>query len=265
MGVPRRGGSGYPLQVLATRSSWLWAFRFYPSRKCSFHFLHGIFIVVAQIIFLTGCCILKNYISVQKKILNNFIVLAFINKIPGPATDHHLVQSYRATGNMDTLGELYHRYMDLVYGVCLKYFKAPEDAKDAVINIFEELVTKLKKYEVENFKGWLYQLAKNHCLMKLRSKKNQPVNVDADVVHLADNAHLDEVLQKEQQLSSMENCIEQLPSEQKQVIQLFYLKEKCYKEIAAETAIEINKVRSFIQNGRRNLKICMEKMALQKA
>ena len=191
--------------------------------------------------------------------------MAFIKKISSSFTDSELVQQYKDTSNMDTLGDLYGRYMDLLYGICLKYFKEPDEAQDAVIHIFEELVTKVKKYEIDNFKGWLYQLAKNHCLMKLRTRKSQPVNVDADLMHLQENMHLDDVMQKETNLIVMENCIEQLPTEQKAAIQLFYLQEKCYKEIADTTALDINKVRSFIQNGRRNLKICMDKNALQKA
>ncbi|MEO6289582.1 MAG: sigma-70 family RNA polymerase sigma factor [Ginsengibacter sp.] len=191
--------------------------------------------------------------------------MAFIKKILSAETDQELVQQYRDGGNMDRLGELYTRYMDLVYGVCLKYMKEPEEAKDCVINIFEELVTKLKKYEVDNFKGWLYQLSKNFCLMKIRSNKKNPALVDAEVVHLSENIHLDGVMEKEQDLNSMEYCIEQLPEDQKEAIQLFYLKEKCYKEIAETTNTDINKVRSFIQNGRRNLKICMEKRALKEA
>ena len=130
-----------------------------------------------------------------------------------------------------------------------------------MINIFEELVPKLKKYEVSTFKSWLYQLAKNHCLMEIRSRKSQPATVDIDIMHLEENNHLDNIAEKEEQLNGMEDCIEQLPAEQKQAIQLFYLKEKCYKEIADMTEMEVNKVRSFIQNGRRNLKICMEKQA----
>ena len=191
--------------------------------------------------------------------------MAFIKKILSAESDQELVQLYKAGGNMNTLGELYNRYMELVYGVCLKYMKEPEDAKDCVINIFEEIVIKLKKYDVENFKGWLYQLSKNHCLMKLRSDKKNPVHVDADVMHLSENIHLDNMFEKEQHLNSMESCIEQLPDDQKKAIQLFYLEEKCYKEISEATNTDINKVRSFIQNGRRNLKICMEKQALQKA
>jgi RNA polymerase sigma factor (sigma-70 family) len=191
--------------------------------------------------------------------------LAFLKNILSSQNDQDLVEQYKSNGHLDILGELYQRYMELVYGVCLKYFKDPEEAKDAVINIFEELVIKLTKYEVNNFKSWLYQLAKNYCLMKIRSKKSHPANVDIDVMQLPENNHLEEVTEKEDQLNSMENCIEQLPTEQKEAIQMFYFKEKCYKEIAETTETDISKVRSFIQNGRRNLKICLEKQALQKA
>lgn len=189
--------------------------------------------------------------------------MAFVKKIPAERTDSELVGQYRESGDMEILGSLYSRYMDLVYGVCLKYFREPEEAKDSVILVFEELVTKLKKFEVENFKGWLYQLAKNHCLMKLRSKKVKPVQADADLMHLADNWHPDDAISKESRLNTMEYCIEQLPAEQKNAVQLFYLREKCYKEIAEQTGVEIGRVRSFIQNGRRNLKICMESVQKQ--
>lgn len=222
-------------------------------------------ILLIPVFLYTGCRRFRIYTSPVKNILDNFIALAFIKKISSAQPDAELVEIYRSGGSMEVLGELYHRYMDLVYGVCLKYMKEPEDAKDCVINIFEELVGKLKKYEVDNFKGWLYQLAKNHCLMKLRSKKGHPVNVDADVMHLAEKLHPEHAAEKEMQLNTMEHCMEQLPAEQKQAVQLFYLQEKCYKEISESTQTDINKVRSFIQNGRRNLKICMEKQALQKA
>jgi RNA polymerase sigma factor (sigma-70 family) len=202
---------------------------------------------------------------VEKKYLNNFIALAFLKKILSAKSDHDLIQEYKAGGDIDTLGALYQRYMELVFGVCVKYMKEPEDAKDAVINIFEELVTKLKKYDVENFKPWLYQLAKNHCLMNLRSKSRSPVNIDVELVHLPENIHPEDGIEKELRLTTMAFCIEQLPGDQKQAIQMFYLEEKCYKEISEQTNSDINKVRSYIQNGRRNLKICMEKQALQKA
>ena len=165
---------------------------------------------------------------------------------------------------MEVLGELYQRYMDLVYGVCLKYMREPEDAKDCVLSIFEELVSKLKKHEVEHFKAWLYQLAKNHCLMKLRKLKTRPVNIELTNVHLEENEHPVFEFDKENDFRQMEYCLGQLATVQRQVIELFSLQNKCYKESAGTTGMEANMVRSFIQNGRRNLKICMEKRSMEK-
>jgi RNA polymerase sigma-70 factor (ECF subfamily) len=175
-------------------------------------------------------------------------------------SDLDLVLLYKESGQTDILGTLYQRYMDLIYGVCLKYIKDPEDAKDCVINIFEELVEKLRKHQVENFKSWLYQVARNHCLMRLRSEKKMPfAKIDVSLVQTEENLHLNGALEKEENFKKMEYCLEQLPVDQKKVIELFYLQAKCYNEIAELTQIEWNKVRSYIQNGRRNLKLCMEK------
>src|SRR5689334_22944767 len=104
------------------------------------------------------------------------------------------------------LGQLYQRYMNLVYGVCLKYFKETEKAKDAVMNIFEELVVKVKKHEIENFKSWLYQLAKNHCLMQLRTPKNlRMIELPESLMQSDENVHLDGVLEKEENFERLEH------------------------------------------------------------
>jgi RNA polymerase sigma-70 factor (ECF subfamily) len=187
--------------------------------------------------------------------------LAFIKNISHTSlTDKELVALYKESGDMSVLGELYQRYMELVYGVCLKYYKEPETAKDSVMQIFEELVSKLKKHEVDNFKGWLHQVAKNHCLMQLRTPKNmKTVEFKAELVQSEENVHLNGVLEKEENFKKMEYCLSTLAGEQREVIKLFYLEGKCYNEIVEMTGQEWNQVRSLIQNGRRNLKICMEK------
>ena len=190
--------------------------------------------------------------------------MPFLKNIPSALSDTDLVARYKQTGDLQQLGTLYERYMDLVYGVCLKYLREPEDAKDCVLNIFEELVTKLQKHEVENFKSWLYQLAKNHCLMRLRSgKKLQNVKIDPTLMQSGEDVHLNGALEKEENFLQLEKCMEQLMEEQRTTIELFYLQGKCYNEIAEQTGLEWNKVRSLIQNGRRNLKLCMEKKNLK--
>lgn len=190
--------------------------------------------------------------------------MAFVKNISTNLPDDELVSQYQSTGNLDVLANLYQRYMDLIYGVCLKYLSDTEDAKDCVIMIFEELIVKLRKHEVSHFKGWIYQVAKNHCLMRLRKEKNIPVTIDSEFVHLPDFTHQDDGINNESNFTSMEYCLEQLGEQQRMAITLFYYQEKCYRDIAVETGIELNKVRSFIQNGRRNLKICMENQAMEK-
>ena len=186
--------------------------------------------------------------------------MAFLKNISsGKLTDAELILAYKQSGNINVIGDLYQRYMDLVYGVCLKYLKNPENAQDSVIAIFEELPGKLQKHEVENFKAWLYTLSKNHCLMRLRSEKRQiVVNVDVELMQSEENVHLNGELDKEANFKKLDYCLGQLQDEQRKVIELFYLQGKCYNEIAELTGMEWNTVRSYIQNGRRNLKLCMD-------
>lgn len=175
-------------------------------------------------------------------------------------TDSELILQYKASNDLQILAELYQRYMDLVYGVCLKYFKDSERAKDAVMQIFEELIGKLRKHDVENFRGWLHQLTKNYCLMQLRTPKNlKTVEIPASLVQSEENVHLNGVLDKEENFKKLEYCLSTLSEDQQKAVKLFYMEGKCYNEIVELMGQEWNQVRSFIQNGRRNLKICMEK------
>ena len=174
--------------------------------------------------------------------------------------DSSLVNAYRQSGDLEVLGRLYQRYMTLVYGVCYNYLKDEELSKDAVMQIFEELVVKLRLHEVQNFKSWLHVLSRNHCLMALRKRaKNNVISMDDSFVEKEGFVHLDIDDTKEKQFSVMERCMETLPEEQRICVDLFYLQEKCYKDIAEMTGFELSKVKSYIQNGKRNLKICIEK------
>jgi RNA polymerase sigma-70 factor (ECF subfamily) len=178
--------------------------------------------------------------------------------------EQSLLIAYQESGELSSLGELYKPYMPLVYGLCLKYLKDKEKAQDAVMEIFEELEVKLKKFEVDNFKSWLYVLAKNHCLMLLRSekKRNSESLSENHLSFMESEAALhhtsEDKLEKEMELEKLESCIAQLKEEQKLCVELFYLQQKSYKEIEEQTKLELKKVKSFIQNGKRNLKICME-------
>lgn len=179
-------------------------------------------------------------------------------KKPVEATDDELLQSYRNSGDMAILAQLYERYMSLVYGVCLKYLKDEEQSKDAVMQIFEELVAKINRYEVKQFKSWLYTLSRNFCLMQLRADKKREQESLDEVMELAEDLHPEyESLQDD--IQALERCKSKLAPAQRTTINMFYMDEKCYKEIADDTGYTLNEVKSYIQNGKRNLKICLEK------
>ncbi len=172
-------------------------------------------------------------------------------------SDEALVQMY--VQGEDTLGTLYDRYKMMVYGTCLKYLKNTTDAHDAVSDIFESLCTKLAGQKIKNFKPWLYTVTRNHCIEILR--KNQRVKekyLKAYKSYTEEVFHPDEI-RDEQILSVLNICIEKLPVFQKKTILHFYFDKKSYNEIAEILQLSWNKVRSFIQNGRRNLKSCIEK------
>lgn len=172
-----------------------------------------------------------------------------------PERDEALLAAYRKGSDVEALGRLYERYVELVYGVCLKYLKKEADAEDAVMSIFEQLMEKAKTQEVQNFRGWLYVLAKNHCLMQLR--KPQREFSESDFINLeAEGSSSEEPIEARE--AHLRDCIGKLPEQQRGSIELFYFEDKSYQEIAMLKKEELGKIRSFIQNGRRNLKICIE-------
>jgi len=173
-------------------------------------------------------------------------------------TDKELLQLFYADHHNQWMGLLLERYTLLLYGVCMKYLKNQEEAKDAVQQIFLKAITELHKYEVTYFSSWLYMIARNHCLMMLRNKKFPvtPVNNLEERMEMPDEP---DFLKKENRLQQLEMAMKHLNREQQQCISLFYLQKKSYLEIAAETGFSLLQVKSYIQNGKRNLRLLMEK------
>jgi RNA polymerase sigma factor (sigma-70 family) len=175
-------------------------------------------------------------------------------------TDEELLALYKKSDDLQIVGVLYDRYTALTFGVCLKYLKDREESRDAVMQIFEKLIVSLKMHEIKLFKGWLYATARNHCLMQLRARKGRNFEeLSPLLVETGGNGHQDHGAELERDLGKLEKCMQSLAREQQQCVRLFYLQQKCYKEITESTGYDLNKVKSYIQNGKRNLKICMER------
>lgn len=173
-------------------------------------------------------------------------------------TDTELLQRFYADGKNEWLGILLQRYTLLLLGTCMKYLKNEEEAKDGVQQIFLKAITELHKYKVEYFKSWIYMVAKNHCLMKLRDK-NIFVPVDEKQQLPTDEESLLNATDKDKTLNLLESSINELSDEQKSCVTLFYLEKKSYQHIADTTGFTMMQVKSHIQNGKRNLKLLVEK------
>ncbi|MFA0961634.1 RNA polymerase sigma factor [Roseivirga sp. BDSF3-8] len=178
------------------------------------------------------------------------------------ASDEEMLALFKKTGDADVLGRLFDRYLHLVYGVCLKYLKNEEDARDAGMQIFEKLLKEAARHEVDRFKPWLHVLTKNYCLGLLRKRKQHD---EAELRHMyypeEDTAGVEEAEEKEAMLQQLESGLQELPPEQATCLRFFYLESKSYKDISDMTGYDLKKVKSYIQNGKRNLKIYLEKRA----
>ena len=175
-------------------------------------------------------------------------------------TDEELVERYRNSHETVYIGELYQRYTHLVFGVCMKYFKDEATAEDASMQIFEKLISELKKHHITAFKPWLHTVVKNHCMMLFRKesteekRKTMLKHDTGNVVENPEENHLQEAAEKEFILQHLRESIDELKEEQRICIELFYLKESSYAEISLITGYSQNEVKSYIQNGKRNLK-----------
>ncbi len=173
-------------------------------------------------------------------------------------SDTELLERYYSDKDNQWLGLVLQRYTVLLLGVCMKYLKNEEEARDAVQQIFLKSITELSKYKVAYLKSWLYMVAKNHCLMKLRDK-NIFIPVEEKIQLTSPESDGQELLEKEATLTLLENALEELNSEQKSCVTLFYLQKRSYQEIVNSTGFSLLQVKSYIQNGKRNLKILVEK------
>jgi RNA polymerase sigma-70 factor (ECF subfamily) len=180
-------------------------------------------------------------------------------KQTGQWTDEALLSQYAEQGSSAHLGMLYERYMEMVYGVCLKILKDPALAEDAVLGIYEELSVKAREHQISSFRGWLYVLARNYCLSEWRKHRRNPVVTEAQDDLERHHAMVDAVeFEFPEKALPLQQCLEQLNELQRKCVQWFYYEDKSYKDIALALSEEIGKIRSYIQNGRRNLRICLE-------
>ena len=173
--------------------------------------------------------------------------------------DNELLEKFYADSDTYWLGILLQRYTLLLFGVCMKYLKNEEEAKDAVQQVFLKVLNELPKYRVSYIKSWLYMVTKNHCLMRLRDKGKYMSEIHDDLLVTAESSDNQMLAEKELQYDQMAAALLHLNKEQQECVTMFYLQKKSYHQISAFTGYTIMQVKSHIQNGKRNIKLQMEK------
>lgn len=176
-------------------------------------------------------------------------------------SNEELFELYKKERQTIYFHELYRRYIPMLYGLCLKYLENENDAQDAVMDLFEDLSKKTSNYEITNFHSWLYTVAKNHCLLKIRqSKKAVFVDINETIMENGDFFTLIDEEKSNEEKSALEYCMTELGVEQRTSIEYFYYENKSYADIVSLTGYTLDKVKSYIQNGKRNLKNCIQRV-----
>lgn len=213
-------------------------------------------------------CRAEYEIHKRRKLFFNYFFRSFVSKNKlfffrqniSQYTDEQLIKLYRESGQPEYFGELYNRYIPLLYGICLKYLGDEVRAQDAVMQLFEELLPKINRYEIQVFRTWVYSVAKNHCLRLLRKKEPEiRFGSDTSIMEYAGIVYLLSEEEDAERIELLRKCMEILPEPQRISISFFFMEEKSYADIVEATGYHLKSVKSYIQNGKRNLKLCIEK------
>ena len=179
-------------------------------------------------------------------------------------TDNELLSHFYEDGDQEWIGILLQRYTLLLLGVCMKYLKDETEARDCVQQIFLKVLTEVPRYKIDYFKSWLYMVAKNHCLMRLRQRDKNTRELSVNSAIAQPETNKQDLLQNEETYDLLETAIDELNAEQKICVTLFYLQKLSYQQVADRTGYSLMQVKSYIQNGKRNLKILLEKKLKEK-
>lgn len=179
------------------------------------------------------------------------------------SSDEELLKHYKQTGNKELFADLFKKHVSVVYGSCLFYLQDKDEAQDATMQLFEKLMLDVNNREIDNFKGWLSFVVRNHCISIIRKNKSQTKNIKSyyEFEYEAPNSDTEEKINSvsdDEMLINMQLCLPKLKENQRLCVELFYLKNKSYQDIATETSFTLNEIKSYIQNGKRNLKLLLE-------
>ena len=179
------------------------------------------------------------------------------------SSDEELLKHYKKSGNKELFADLFKKHVSVVYGTCLFYLQDKDEAQDATMQLFEKLLLDINNREIDNFKGWLSFVIRNHCISIIRKNKSQNKNIKSYYEFEYEDANYEteekiNAVSDDVMLENMKLCLPKLKESQRVCVELFYLNNKSYQDIANQTGFTLNEIKSYIQNGKRNLKLLLD-------
>ncbi len=138
-------------------------------------------------------------------------------------------------GNATAFATIIEKYKDGVFALAMRMSGSREDAEEIVQDVFLKVYEKLRNFEGNSkFSTWLYSIAYNATVSKLRSEqkfKNEVGVEDYNTVETQDLVGILEPLKREEQKYFLAKALEQLKADERAVVELHYLEEMKIEEI----------------------------------
>lgn len=169
--------------------------------------------------------------------------------------DFDLVESAKK-GDQNAFSKLMSRYHDSIFFMVLKMVHNRDDAEDLTMEAFGKAFNSITNYSADfAFSTWLFKIATNNCIDHIRKKKLQTTSLeqtnttseDGDVQPIAVKDYSpdpEESLMKDQRAEKIRGAIEQLSPKYRTLIELRYLDELSYEEIAVKLDIPLGTVKA---------------------
>jgi RNA polymerase sigma factor (sigma-70 family) len=176
--------------------------------------------------------------------------------------DQHYIDKM-LQGETNAFAVLVDRYKDMIFTLALKMIKNREEAEEVAQDTFIKIYSSLSKFKGDSkFSTWIYKIAYNTCLDRLKKNKKEENNISIDefsshLIKTMDNAL--SALEEKERKQAIQNCLNLLPREENFLLTLFYFEDQNLEEIGKIMSINANNVKVKLFRSRQKLAVILKK------
>ncbi len=185
---------------------------------------------------------------------------------PGPS-DEILVHR-TLEGDLRAFTELVERYKDAIYNLGYRMLRQREDAEDIAQEVFLHVYRSLDRFDqTQRFSPWIYRIASNLCLDKLRKNRNPTISLDAPLAEdrelyrqIPDGARGPlELTEEAETKKEIQRAIDALPEKYRMIVIMRHTQDLAYEEIAESLELPLGTVKTRLFRAREILRRHLEK------